>query len=89
MKVRTVGVSIGALFGVFVLGAALAQTPKRVERADELPRFTYPVQGEVEALVRDPQRFAALAADVRRNTESTLAAYDIAETPHAASCWAR
>ncbi len=80
MKVRIVGVSIGALFGVFVLGAALAQTPKRVERADELPRFTYPVQGEVEALVRDPQRFAALAADVRRNTESTLAAYDIAET---------
>ncbi|MES2784476.1 MAG: S8 family serine peptidase [Pseudomonadota bacterium] len=80
MKVRTAAGAIGALVGVFVLGAALAQTPQRIERADQLPRFTYPVQGEVEALVRDPQRFAALASLVRRNTEGTLAAYDIAET---------
>ncbi|WP_161799055.1 S8 family serine peptidase [Caenimonas sp. SL110] len=80
MKLGMARASIGALVGVFVLGAALAQTPKRIERADELPRFTYPVTGEVEALVRDPQRFALLAADVRRNTEGTLAAYDIAET---------
>src|SRR5512133_2940956 len=70
---------ICALAGALYLSAAFAQAPQRVERADQLPRFTYPVQGELETIVRDPQRFAALARDVRRDTESILAKYDIAE----------
>jgi subtilisin family serine protease len=68
-----------ALLGALVLTGALAQTPKRVERADDLPRFSYPVQGELDAVVRDPQRFAALAQPLRRDIEATLAGYDIAE----------
>ena len=68
-----------ALLAALAVTAAFAQTPRRVERADDLPRFSYPVQGDLEALVRDPQRFAALAQAVRRDTEDTLAAYDIAE----------
>ncbi|MBC7470634.1 MAG: hypothetical protein H7322_15015, partial [Ramlibacter sp.] len=68
-----------ALACALLLASAFAQTPKRVERADDLPRFSYPVQGELEAVVRDPQRFAVLAQAVRRDTEATLAGYDIAE----------
>jgi subtilisin family serine protease len=68
-----------ALACAFALATAFAQTPRRIERADDLPRFSYPVQGELEAVVRDPQRFAVLAQAVRRDTEGTLAGYDIAE----------
>lgn len=75
MKIRT----LCALAGALALTTALAQAPKRAERADDLPRFSYPVQGELEAIVRDPQRFAALAQAVRRDIEATLAGYDIAE----------
>lgn len=75
MKIR----SLCALLGALALTGALAQAPKRAERADDLPRFSYPVQGDLEAVVRDPQRFAALAQAVRRDTEATLAGYDIAE----------
>ncbi len=69
-----------ALVATLAFGVASAQTPKRVEKADDLPRFSYPVQGELEAIVRDPVRFAALAKDLRRDIESTLTSYDIAET---------
>ena len=75
MKIRT----LAALLGALALTGALAQAPKRAERADDLPRFSYPVQGELEAIVRDPQRFAALAQPLRRDIEATLAGYDIAE----------
>ncbi|MDB5872679.1 MAG: apr [Ramlibacter sp.] len=68
-----------ALVGALALTAAFAQTPKRVDKADDLPRFSYPVQGDLEAIVREPQRFNALAGAVRRDLEATLAGYDIAE----------
>lgn len=71
---------VGALVASLLLaGAASAQTLKRVEKADDLPRFSYPVQGEVEAIVRDPQRFAAFAQQRRKDVEGVLATYDIAE----------
>ena len=75
MKIRT----LCALVGALALTGALAQAPKRAERADDLPRFSYPVQDELETIVRDPRRFAALAGPVRRDIEATLAGYDIAE----------
>ncbi len=61
------------------LDPVLAQNRPRIEKAADLPRFTYPVKGSLEALVRDPKAFAAFAADVRRDTESVLAKYDIAD----------
>jgi hypothetical protein len=64
---------------LLLAGAAGAQALKRVEKADDLPRFSYPVQGEVEAIVRDPQRFAAFAQQRRKDVEGMLATYDIAE----------
>lgn len=60
---------------------AQAQTPPTprptIEKAADLPRFSYPVQGKLEDIVRQPERFAALAAALRRDTESVLAGYDI------------
>ena len=56
-----------------------AQPRPRIEKAADLPRFTYPVSGRLEALVRDQKAFDAFAAAVRRDTESVLAKYDIAD----------
>jgi hypothetical protein len=61
---------------------ALAQAPAaparpRIEKAADLPRFSYPVSGSLEALVRSPEAFQPLAVALRRNTESVLAGYDI------------
>jgi len=58
---------------------ALAQAKQRIEKAADLPRFTYPVTGKVEQMVRDDKLFNAFAADLRKNTESVLAKYDIAD----------
>ena len=59
--------------------SAAAQERKRIERAVDLPRYSYPVSGSVEQLVRDDAAFAAFAKAVRRDTESTLAQYEIAD----------
>ena len=56
-----------------------AQTKPRIEKAADLPRFTYPLKGSLEALVKDPTTFAAFSADVRRDVESVLAKYEIAD----------
>ena len=58
---------------------AQAQPRPRIERAADLPRFTYKIDGKVEDVVRSPERFAPFAAAVRRDTESVLANYDIAD----------
>jgi hypothetical protein len=71
--------SFAPVLVALVLVTACAQPPKRIERADDLPRFTYAVPAELEPVVRDPQRFAALAVPMRRDVEGMLAQYDIAE----------
>ncbi len=58
-------------------GAAVAQTKPRIDKAADLPRFSYKIDGKVEDVVRSPERFAPFAAAVRRDTESVLAGYDI------------
>lgn len=58
---------------------AFAQDKQRIEKEADLPRFTYPVKGNLEQLVRDAPAFASFAAKVRRDTESVLADYDIAD----------
>ena len=56
---------------------AFAQEKKRVEKAADLPRFSYTIDGRLEDTVRDDKRFKAFAQAYRRDTESVLAAYDI------------
>ena len=61
------------LIGATCLSAA-AQSLPRIEKAADLPRFSYRVDGQVEDLLRSPERFAPFAAAVRRDIEATLSA---------------
>jgi hypothetical protein len=54
-----------------------AQTKPRIEKAADLPRFTYKLDTKVEEVVRSKERFAPFAAQVRRDVESVIAGYDI------------
>jgi subtilisin family serine protease len=66
------------LFLAFLLaGAAAAQGKKRIDKAADLPRFSYKLDGRIEDLVRDDAKFKPLAAEVRRDLESVLAQYEI------------
>ncbi|MEP7059044.1 MAG: S8 family serine peptidase [Caldimonas sp.] len=58
---------------------ASAQTKPRIDKAADLPRFTYPIEGKLEGVVRSAERFAPFAAAVRRDAESVLAGYEIAD----------
>ena len=73
-----------ALAGMLLTAQAQSQTPPapadgkpRIERAADLPRFTYRLSGPLETLVRDREKFAPFGADLRRNVDSVLAGYDI------------
>ncbi len=59
--------------------AAVAQDKKRIEKAADLPVFSYKVDGKLEALVRDDAKFGAFARELRRDIDSVLARYDIAD----------
>lgn len=59
--------------------ASGAQDRKRIERAADLPRFTYEVDGKLENVVRDAKAFSHFAAQVRRDNVNVLATHDIAD----------
>jgi subtilisin family serine protease len=59
---------------------ANAQAPKpRVEKGAELPHFDYKVDGKVEALVDERAKFAPFATALRRDLQSVLDRYEIAD----------
>lgn len=64
---------------LIAIDPAIGQAKQRIDRVADLPRFTYAIDGRVEDLIRDDAKFRAFAAEVRRDTESTLAKYDIAD----------
>jgi subtilisin family serine protease len=59
--------------------ASVAQDKKRIERAADVPRFSYRIDGSLEDVIRDDAKFKPLAQAVRRDTESVLAQYEIAD----------
>jgi hypothetical protein len=63
--------------GLTALGPALAQNKPRIEKAADLPRFSYRIEGKVEDTVRQAERFAAFSAAVRKDVDGVLAGYDI------------
>lgn len=67
------------LLALAMVGPAVGQTKQRIDKVADLPRFTYRIDGQVENLIRDDAKFRAFAAEVRRDIESTLAKYDIAD----------
>ena len=50
---------------------------KPVRSVDDLPRHTYPLTAAPSAVIQDDAAFAALAAEVKRDLDADLAAYDI------------
>ncbi len=69
------------LLAAFLATALHAATPpaakKIVEKADDLPRHTYPLALPPSALLKDDTAFAALAVAVKKNLLADLAGYDI------------
>ena len=68
---------IAFILACLVAGAATGQPKQRVEKAADLPRFNYRIDGKVEDLVRNDAKFRAFAAEVKRDFESVLARYEI------------
>ena len=57
------------LVAILLPGGAAAQAPKkRIDKAADMPRFTYRVEGKLEGLVRNEAAFGRFAAQVRRDT---------------------
>ena len=75
MPTRLLAVFVAALLS----SIALAQPKERVDKAADLPRFNYRIDGKVEDLVRDDAKFRAFAAQLKRDIESVLARYEIAD----------
>ena len=59
--------------------SAFAQTRERIEKAADMPRFSYKIDGQLEDLVKDEQAFGRFAAEVRRDNQSVLDRYEIAD----------
>src|SRR5437867_4946959 len=58
-------------------GRAPAPAKPRIEKAADLPRFSYRIEGSVEDVIRDDAKFRRFATEVRRDAESVLAGYQI------------
>ncbi len=58
-------------------GGAAAQAKKHIDKAADLPRFSYKLDSSIEDLVRDDAKFKPFAREVRRDLESVLGQYDI------------
>ncbi|MCC6771027.1 MAG: S8 family serine peptidase [Gemmatimonadaceae bacterium] len=79
---------VGAILLAIACAAALApsaaaqQTARpRITSISQLPAFSYPLRGDVEPVVRDANSpdFATLAASVRRDIDSVMRTFDIAD----------
>ncbi|MCA0241258.1 MAG: S8 family serine peptidase [Proteobacteria bacterium] len=60
-------------------GLAAAQAKPRIEKAADLPRFSYKFDAKLDDVVRSAGRFEPFAAALRRDTESVLSGYDLAD----------
>lgn len=67
------------LLAVPLAFGAAAQIKKRVDKAADLPVFSYKIDGKLDALIRDDSKFQTFARELRRDTDAVLAQYDIAD----------
>lgn len=67
-----------ALFSLSLVLATPALAQKiRIEKADDLPRYTYQIEGKASELVQDRDAIMALAAKVKSDLEADLETYEI------------
>ena len=65
------------LLSPILLFPAIGSTTIKVDSEEDLPRFTYTVEGQLADLVLSDAEFAAFAAQVRSDIESVLEEYEI------------
>jgi hypothetical protein len=58
-------------------GGAAAEGKTHIDKAADLPRFSYKLNAKIEDMIRDDAKFKPFAADVRRDLEGMLAKYEI------------
>jgi len=68
-----------AAFAALVQPAPAQVAKVRIDKAADLPRFEYRIDGKIENLLADPAKFGTFAAAVRRDTQSVLDRYEIAD----------
>lgn len=78
-SIRLLAVALLAATAIPALPAAAQTAPakKPVNGVDDMPRYTYPMSGKVEAILTDEAAMKALAGKVKADIGKTLAGYDI------------
>jgi subtilisin family serine protease len=64
---------------LMLAGGASGENKKRIEKAADVPRFSYKIDGRIEDMLSDDAKWKPFAAAVRRDLESVLAQYEIAD----------
>ncbi len=80
MQSRRVESVVGVFFLIAVFLAAppsVVDAKTRIENLDDLPRFSYPVEGSVVAVITSDEAFKEFATKVRADIEGVLAEYEI------------
>jgi subtilisin family serine protease len=70
---RLFALSLAFLFA----GGVAAQGKTHIDKAADLPRFSYKLNSKIEDMVRDDAKFKPFAMEVRRDLEGVLARYEI------------
>jgi len=65
------------LLALAIATPALSAEKIKVESVDDLPRFTYEIDGSLVDFVKSDEEFTTFAARVRRDVESVLEEYEI------------
>jgi Subtilase family len=75
MLIRALAFALAALVAAPTFSQAPAK--QRVDKAADLPRFNYKIDGKVEDLLRNDAKFKAFATKLRADIDSVLAKYEI------------
>jgi subtilisin family serine protease len=75
---RSIPLPSSSPFAVAISGAQQVEK-LRIDSLEDLPRHSYTIEGKIADMVASSQAFAPFAAELRRNIESDLARYEIAD----------
>lgn len=80
MSTRSLALRLVAGLSLLLFSAGTVQAQKiKIEKADDLPRHTYEVQGKAVDLIRDPALLLELARAVETDLRADLETYEIAD----------
>jgi hypothetical protein len=74
---RALALAVAALTTTAAVAQYQPAPRQKVEKAADLPRFSYQIDGKVEDLLRDDAKFKAFADKLRADIDSVLVRYEI------------